>query len=179
MYLLLLLQPPSGVEARRGQDLVHQGSDLQGHGHGHGHDRKDSGHLYLALPSEVETIRSYNRFAQKIRNPCGWSRNEVIKKGTGDMQARPQDNPGIWQMIRNILEKTNNLYETNQNAKQTLNKAQITDRKKNTGLNDYIENREEIKDSKIRFTSSLKINLLMAIKNLEYDAAEAAKLAVS
>ena len=95
------------------------------------------------------------------------------------MQARPQDNPGIWQMIRNILEKTNNLYETNQNAKQTLNKAQITDRKKNTGLNDYIENREEIKDSKIRFTSSLKINLLMAIKNLEYDAAEAAKLAVS
>ena len=173
MYLLLLLQPPSRVEARRGQDLGHQGPDLQGQG------RQDQGHLCLDLPSEVETIRSYNRFAQKIRNPCGWSKQTVMKKGPGAVQARPQDNPGIWEMIRNLLEQTNNLYQTNQDAKKTLSKAQVADQETNSESNEYIENTEETEDSKVRFTNSLKKNLKIAIKDLDYYVAEAAKVAVS
>ena len=87
------------------------------------------------------------------------------------MQARPQDNPGLWQMIRNILEQTNTIYQTNTNTKKTFNKAQITDQETNSGSNDDIENTEE--------TNSMKKNLLVALKDLDYEVEQAAKLAVS
>ena len=148
--MLLLLQPPGGVQAKRGQDLSSQ----------------SPGHLLLDLPSEVETIRSYNRFAHKIQNPCGFSQQKALNRGPGAMQARPQDYPGLWELILNILEQNNKIYQSKQNTKKISNRAKIPEQNTNPESNNYIDN-------------SLKKDLLIAIRDLDYEVTEATKLAVS